>query len=93
MDDKLLKSILKKAIGYNVSEVSEEYSVDENGVEVLNKRKITKKYVPPDLTALRTYLEMTATKTDYENMTDEELVAIKDRLLEELKNENSKKRK
>lgn len=94
MEDKLLKSIFKKAIGYKVSEVSEEYNVDSNGIEVLNKRKITKKYVPPDLSALKTYLELTNSASDYEGMSDEELLNIKENLIKELKiSENSKIKK
>ena len=90
MDDKLLKSLLKKAIGYNVSEVSEEYTVDNEGVEQLSKRKVTKKYIPPDLTALKTYLELTESENDYENLTDEELLKIKNDLIKELKIEGTK---
>ncbi len=90
MEDKLLKSLLKKAVGYNVSEVSEEYVVDNEGVEQLSKRKITKKYIPPDLTALKTYLELTEGENDYENMSDEELLKIKKELIEELKIEGNK---
>lgn len=90
MEDKLLKSLLKKAVGYNVSEVSEEYVVDNEGIEQLSKRKITKKYIPPDLTALKTYLELTESEKDYENMSDEELLNIKNELIKELKIEGNK---
>lgn len=90
MEDKLLKSLLKKAIGYKVNEISEEYSIDENGDERLTKRKVTKKYIPPDLSSLKTYLELTKGEEDYENMTDEELLQIKKELIKELKNESGK---
>lgn len=89
MEDKLLKSLLKKAIGYNVSEISEEYNVDGDGNEVLSKRKVTKKYVPPDITALRAYLELSERDADYENMSDEKLMEIRDGLVKKL-NESSK---
>lgn len=93
MEDKLLKSLLKKAIGYKVSEVSEEYNVNEDGIEQLNKRKVTTKYIPPDLTALKAYLELTNGTNDYENMSDEELIKIKNELIKDLKNESCKNKK
>ncbi len=89
MEDKLLKSLLKKAIGYNVSEISEEYNVDGDGNEILSKRKVVKKYVPPDITALKVYLELSENNKDYENMPDEKLLEIRERLLKEI-NESSK---
>lgn len=91
MEDKLLKSLLKKAIGYNVSEISEEYNVDGDGNEVLSKRKVTKKYVPPDITALRTYLELSERDADYENMSDEKLMEIRDGLVKKLNESNKNK--
>lgn len=91
MEDKLLKSLLKKAIGYNVSEISEEYNVDEGGNEVLSKRKVTKKYVPPDITALRAYLELSERDEDYENMPDEKLIEIREGLIKKLNESNKNK--
>ncbi|MDY5264568.1 MAG: hypothetical protein SPH07_05990 [Eubacteriales bacterium] len=91
MEDKLLKSLLKKAIGYNVSEISEEYNVDGDGNEVLSKRKVTKKYVPPDITALRAYLELSERDADYENMSDEKLMEIRDGLVKKLNESNKNK--
>ena len=91
MEDKLLKSLLKKAIGYNVSEISEEYNVDGDGNEVLSKRKVTKKYVPPDITALRAYLELSERDAVYENMSDEKLMEIRDGLVKKLNESNKNK--
>ncbi len=91
MEDKLLKSLLKKAIGYNVSEISEEYNVDGDGNEVLSKRKVTKKYIPPDITALRAYLELSERDADYENMSDEKLMEIRDGLVKKLNESNKNK--
>lgn len=91
MEDKLLKSLFKKAIGYNVSEISEEYNVDGDGNEVLSKRKVTKKYIPPDITALRAYLELSERDADYENMSDEKLMEIRDGLVKKLNESNKNK--
>ena len=89
MDEQIVKALLKKAIGYTYDEVQEEYSVDENGDSVLIKRKIVKKYQPPDSVALKTYLELGLEKS-YEEMSDEELQTEKLRRLALLKEENDK---
>jgi len=89
MDEKIVKALLKKAIGYTYDEVQEEYTVTENGDSILTKKKIVKKYSPPDSVALKTYLELAPDKS-YEDMTDEELMAEKRRLLEELKKQEDK---
>ncbi|MEG2541262.1 MAG: hypothetical protein RSB59_05800, partial [Clostridia bacterium] len=62
MEKDLVKTLLKKATGYSHNEVQEEYSVDETGGVVLAKRKVTKKYYPPDPIALKTYLELSNDK-------------------------------
>ena len=58
MDEDLIKSLLKRAKGYRYNEVQEEYSVKEDGDFVLTKKKIVKKYCPPDSSALKTYLDI-----------------------------------
>ena len=72
--DKIQKSLIKKAIGYQYKEVIEEYSVAEDG-EKLTKKKITTKDVPPDLTAVKMFLDSINITTDenLEEMSDEEL--------------------
>lgn len=87
-----MKALLKKAIGYTYDEVQEEYSIDSNGDSVLTKRKIVKKYQPPDSVALKTYLELGLEKS-YEDMSDEELENEKARLLSLLKEQTNKKPK
>ena len=49
--------LVKKALGYDVKEVVEEYVSDEDGEIKLTKKKVTKKNVPPDLTALKILLD------------------------------------
>ncbi len=83
MDDEILKTLLKKATGYSRDEVQEEYAVSAEGEMTLVKRKVTKKYYPPDSTALKTYLELSSGRGT-EEMSDEELEAEKRRLAEEL---------
>ena len=72
MDEDLIKSLLKRAKGYRYNEVQEEYSVKEDGDFVLTKKKIVKKYCPPDSSALKTYLDIAADK-DMSSLSDEEL--------------------
>lgn len=84
MDEELLKTLYKKATGYSFSEVTEEYSVDDNGQINLVKRKVAKKYCPPDPTAMKTYIELSG-ESGLSKLTDEELAKEKTRLLAQLK--------
>ncbi len=77
-DNELHSALIKKAFGYDVKEVVEEYVSDESGDVKLTKKKITKKNVPPDITALKLLLE---TNTKLNEMSDEELENEKIRLL------------
>lgn len=91
MNDKekqtIIDALLKKAIGYDTSETIEEFSENEGQV-VLVKKKVTKKSVPPDMTALKMLLDGES-KSDVTTMTDEELKAERDRLIKELAMENN----
>lgn len=82
---KIKKALFKKALGYDSTEVIEEYSSGEEGEIKLQKKKITKKEVPPDMTALKILLEEDF--NDIDKMTDEELERERKRLLEMLKKE------
>ena len=78
MRKKKIDSILmKKATGYFVEEKVEEYDRDNE----VTKCKISKKYIPPDTTAIKAVLE----RSD-ENPLEE----LKERLLSELAKINSK---
>ena len=73
---KLEKSIIKKALGYRYKEVIMEYSIGEDG-EKLSKKKVTTKYVPSDISAVKLLLDSlnVASDVDLENLTDAELKA------------------
>ncbi len=86
MDEDLIKSLLKRAKGYRYNEVQEEYSVKEDGEFVLTKKKIVKKYCPPDSSAFRTYLDIANEQTTA-NMSDEQLEKEKQKLIEQIKDE------
>ena len=50
---KLNKALVKRALGYLNKEVTEEFCKDDEGEKlVLTKRKVTKKNIPPDITAV-----------------------------------------
>lgn len=68
-DDGLKKALLKCAVGFDTSEVVEEYAVDEGELKLV-KRKVTKRDVPPDIKAVKMLLDGEA---DIAGMSDEEL--------------------
>ncbi len=80
-------ALIKKALGYDATEVVEEYAGDDQGEIKLLKKKVTTKYVPPDTTALKLLLDQS--EKDVLEMSDEELEKEKNRLLK-LLNEMSK---
>ena len=79
---KLRTALIKKALGYDATEVIEEYVGGEEGEIRLSKKKVTKKEVPPDVTALKILLE--TEEKPISSLTDEELENEKNRLLEML---------
>lgn len=82
-EKELNNALYKKAVGYETNEVVEEYVVDERGDYKLSKKKVTKKHVSPDLTAVKILLDKVEKKSGkYEKMTDEQLYAEKLRLIE-----------
>lgn len=72
--EKIEKSLIKKALGYQYKEVIEEYVIGEDG-EKLSKKKVTTKDVPPDISAVKLLLEsLNLTQNiDFDDLTDDEL--------------------
>lgn len=81
--EKLTKSLFKKAVGYTVDEVVEEYANSDEAENLrLIKKKVTKKHIPPDISAVRVLLESVEDNFDkYKAMSDEELLKKRDELL------------
>ena len=75
----LKKALIKRAFGYDATEIIEEYGADEDGQVKLLKKKVTQKNVPPDITALKILLEDSEMPLD--EMSDEQLEQEKQRLL------------
>lgn len=66
---------------------------EENEAQILTlvKKKITKHYIPPDMLAIKILFEINKEKVnenDLNEMSDDELIKLKDKLLGELLNEN-----
>ena len=66
---------------------------EENEAQTLTlvKKKITKHYIPPDMLAIKILFEINKEKVndnDLNNLTDEELLNLKDKLIGELLNDN-----
>ena len=79
----LRQVLIKKALGYDATEVVEEYVGNEEGDVKLTKKKVTTKNVPPDITALKLLLDENEQQVG--QMSDEELEQEKIRLLKLLK--------
>ncbi len=91
-EDELKNALLKKALGFASDEVVEEFLPDENGKIVLSKRKVTKKFNPPDINALKLLLEQAELGDDViASMTDKQLEMERKRLLRALKEKEKKK--
>ncbi len=82
--------LYKKAKGYEVEEINREYIVDEEGNRKLVKEKTSTKYIPPDLNALKVYMELK--DTELARMSTQELNSEKLRLLRELRKIERKKK-
>lgn len=86
-EEKLKKTLYKKAMGYGVSEETVEYVRNDKGEEVVAKRKVSKKYIPPDASALRLLIEHFYSYKDVESMSDEELEKEREQIINMLKEE------
>lgn len=82
--EKLREALIKKAVGFTVSEVTKEYAVDENGDKRVIKEKEAVKFVPPDTAALKTLLELEGVKNEFDGMSDEDLEKERQRLIAEI---------
>lgn len=82
--DDIEKALLKKAVGYTVEEILEEYTVVDNEIVLSKKKKSIKDY-PPDLSAIKLVLENFDNINEFSKLSREELLQEKERLLKELK--------
>lgn len=82
-DEGIKKALLKCAVGFDTSEIVEEYTVDEGELKLV-KRKVTRRDVPPDIKAVKMLLDGEA---DASQMSDEELEERREKLIAMLKEE------
>ncbi|MBO5021962.1 MAG: hypothetical protein J6C53_00575 [Clostridia bacterium] len=85
-EDKIKQALLKKALGYQASDVVEEYSIDDTGKPVLSKKKITKKHYGADISAVKVLLERFYKTYDQQvlGMSDEALAEERLALLQQM---------
>ena len=83
LDENIIKkTLIKKAKGFVLEEISEEYAKEEGKALTLLKRKVITKEVAPDINAIKVLIELNEfDKSAYKTMTDEELTQEKNRLL------------
>ena len=89
MDEELKKALYKKAIGYTAKEVVEEYGGEEGN---LVKKKVSKKHVPPDMSAIKALMELQEVTDDLSNKSEEELQAMLKELTRQLNQPEPKTR-
>jgi len=82
-DTSIYDALKRRAKGYKSIDEVREYVVDENDQEKLIKVKRTEYEVHPDMTALKLLFEQEKENEKIE-LTEEELLEIKERLIKEL---------
>ena len=87
--EKIGDALLKVALGFRLQEITEEYA-EVDGKFKLTRRKETKKDIPPDLKAVQ--LLLASDSEDLSSMSEEQLERERQRLLDELKSSEDKKR-
>ena len=84
-----MQALKKLAIGLTVREITEEYTKDDDGNLQLIKKKVNEKMLPPNTDIMKMlYQSSKENSSKYKEMTDEQLLKEKERLLQELKNES-----
>ena len=89
MERDLMGDMYKRAMGYYVTEVVEEYDGDGN----MLKKKRVRKYLPPDGTALKEYLSLRSAEDDLSSLTEQQLKEMRDNYIKELKDSVDEKEK
>ena len=77
-DDTVKHALIKCATGLSASETVEEFAVQDGELKLV-KKKVTKREIPPDIKAVKLLMD------GREQLTDEELEAEKQKLLDMLK--------
>ena len=83
-EDSLEEALKKCAVGFDTSETVEEFAVQDGELKLV-KRKVTRRDIPPDIKAVKMLLDG---RRDESQLSDEELEAERNKLLEMLKEED-----
>lgn len=83
-DDDLQQALKKCAVGFDTSETVEEFAVQDGELRLV-KRKVTRRDIPPDIKAVKMLLDG---RPDEDDMSDEQLEAERNKLLNMLKEEH-----
>ena len=78
-------------LSVNIKSTNEDEKQQNNQNLVMVKKKITKHYIPPDMLAIKILFETIKEKVndnDLSNISDDELIKLKDKLSKELFNED-----
>ena len=87
-DKDTIEALKKLATGLIVTEVTKEYTKDDNGDLQLIKQKVNEKMLPPNTDIMKMLFQSAReNNSKYKDMTDEQLLEEKERLLKQLKNE------
>ncbi len=89
---KLKAALTKKATGFTADEIVEEYGTNADGDFVLLKKKVTKKYYPPDTVAIKSVAELSGGQSELGELSESRLLEEKQRLLSALKESEEKRR-
>ena len=87
--NEIYDALVKRALGHSVTEESSEYAVDDDGGQRLIRKKISVKEVPPELNAIKLLIK--ERKENVDDLTEEELLKEKERLLRQLAKEDKKR--
>ena len=80
-EEEIKKALIKCATGLSASETVEEFAVQDGELKLV-KKKVTKRDIPPDIKAVKLLMD------GREELSDEELEAEKQKLVEMLKENN-----
>ncbi len=77
----VLQELYKRATGYEQVEEITEYVIDEDGGKRAVKEKRQVKQIPPDVNAIKLYVEQLEKDNNLTHLTDEELEREKVRII------------
>ncbi|MBQ8726020.1 MAG: hypothetical protein IJY84_02840 [Clostridia bacterium] len=84
-----LRALVKKATGFEAQETIEEFAELDGEMKLL-KRKVTTKVIPPDVSAVKLLIELEDGEKDIFSLSDEELEAERERIINLLKEKYKK---